>query len=192
MTFAGGPLGGTIHALRPTFAATKFFKLSRKSSFSVNVDLGYLRPLDYGKGCALTYDDYVDQNSKLCVPKGQRFFVGGEYSVRGFEYGTLGPTREVRRRPADRRRLQDRCSSTPNTSIRINDPLRLVFFADGGWAYGYNDKLDLAKLRYSTGAELRIFLPVFQFPIRFIYAINPASKPGDKFKTFNFTIGNTY
>ena len=28
--------------------------------------------------------------------------------------------------------------------------------------------------------------------VRFIYAINPASKPGDKFKTFNFTIGNTY
>ena len=67
-----------------------------------------------------------------------------------------------------------------------------MFFADGGWAYGYNDKVDPKSLRYSTGAELRIFLPVFQFPIRFIYAINPAPKPGDQFKTFNFTIGNTY
>ncbi|HEV7572554.1 MAG TPA: outer membrane protein assembly factor BamA [Thermoanaerobaculia bacterium] len=191
MTFSGGALGGTIHAIRPTFAATKFFKLSRKSSFSLNVDLGYLRPLDYGKGCALTYDDYVDQNSKLCVPKGQRFFVGGEYSVRGFEYGTLGPTEKFGGVEQIAGGYKQAFFNSEYI-YRINDPLRLVFFADGGWAYGYNDKLDPRKLRYSTGAELRIFLPVFQFPIRFIYAINPASKPGDKFKTFNFTIGNTY
>src|SRR5436305_138116 len=30
LTFSGGPLGGTIHAFRPTLAMTKFFKLSRK------------------------------------------------------------------------------------------------------------------------------------------------------------------
>jgi outer membrane protein insertion porin family len=191
MTFAGGPLGGTIHAIRPTFAATKFFKLSRKSSFSVNVDLGYLRPLDYGKGCALTYDDFVDQSSKLCVPKGQRFFVGGEYSVRGFEYGTLGPLETVGAQQVIAGGYKQMFFNTEYI-FRVNDPLRLVFFTDGGYAYGYRDKVELAKLRYSTGAELRIFLPVFQFPIRFIYAINPAPKPGDKFKTFNFTIGNTY
>jgi outer membrane protein insertion porin family len=191
VTFAGGPLGGTIHAIRPTFAATKFFKMSRKSSFSLNIDLGYLRPFDYGKGCALTYDDYVDQNSKLCVPKGQRFFVGGEYSVRGFDYGTLGPTETfggIQQVAGGYKQI----FFNSEYIYKVNDPLRLVFFADGGWAYGYNDPVDLSKLRYSTGAELRIFLPVFQFPIRFIYAINPAPKPGDKFKTFNFTIGNTY
>jgi outer membrane protein insertion porin family len=191
MTFSGGPLGGSIHALRPTFAATKFFKLSRKSSFSVNADLGYLRPMDYGKGCLLTYDQYVDQNSKLCVPKGQRFFVGGEYSVRGFEYGTLGPMETVNGQQVIAGGYKQVFFNSEYI-YRVNDPLRLVFFADGGWAYGYNDRVDPRKLRYSTGAELRIFLPVFQFPIRFIYAINPAPKPGDKFKTFNFTIGNTY
>ncbi|HXH91366.1 MAG TPA: outer membrane protein assembly factor BamA [Thermoanaerobaculia bacterium] len=190
MTFSGGPLGGTIHAIRPTFATTKYFKISKRSSFSVNVDLGYLRPLDYGKGCFLTYDNF-EQNSKLCVPKGQRFFVGGEYSVRGFEYGTLGPNETVNGVTQVAGGYKQVFFNSEYV-IKINDPLRLVFFGDGGWAYGYKDDLDPHKLRYSTGAELRIFLPVFQFPIRFIYAINPASKPGDKFKTFNFTIGNTY
>ena len=33
----------------------------------------------------------IESHGELCIPKGQRFFVGGEYSVRGFEYGTLGP-----------------------------------------------------------------------------------------------------
>ncbi len=190
MSFAGGPLGGTIHAIRPTFATTKYFKISKSSSFSVNLDLGYLRPLDYGKGCFLTYDNF-EQNSKLCVPKGQRFFVGGEYSVRGFEYGTLGPNETVNGVTQVAGGYKQVFFNSEYV-YKVNDPLRLVFFGDGGWAYGYLDKVDPRKLRYSTGMELRIFLPVFQFPIRFIYAINPASKPGDKFKTFNFTIGNTY
>ncbi len=191
MTFSGGPLGGTIHAIRPTFATTKYFKLSRRSSFSVNVDLGYLKPLDYGKGCALTFSDYIDQNSKLCVPKGQRFFVGGEYSVRGFEYGTLGPTETFEGVTQIAGGYKQVFFNTEYV-FKVNDPLRVVLFTDGGWAYGYTDKVDPKKIRYSTGAELRIFLPVFQFPIRFIYAINPSPKPGDQFKTFNFTIGNTY
>jgi outer membrane protein insertion porin family len=191
ISFAGGPLGGTIHAIRPTFATTKYFKLSKRSSFSVNLDLGYLKPFDYGKGCLLTYSDFVDQNSKLCVPKGQRFFVGGEYSVRGFQYGTLGPTETFEGVTQIAGGYKQVFFNTEYV-LKINDPLRFVIFGDGGWAYGYLDKVDPSKLRYSTGMELRIFLPVFQFPIRFIYAINPAPRPGDQFKTFNFTIGNTY
>lgn len=67
-----------------------------------------------------------------------------------------------------------------------------MLFADAGQAYAYSEKWDLSKTRVSAGAELRIFLPVFQFPLRFIYAFNPAPKPHDQFDTFQFTIGNTY
>ena len=68
-------------------------------------------------------------------------------------------------------------------------------------AYGYREDFDFGKLRYSVGAEMRVFLPVFQFPLRFIYAINPAEgrrlrrRPGadcDDFEGFQFTIGNTF
>jgi len=75
---------------------------------------------------------------------------------------------------------------------RVNDPLRLVMFADAGQAFDYNEDFDVAKLRYSAGAELRIFLPVFQFPLRFIYAFNPDKQEGDDFQTFQFSIGNTF
>ena len=79
---------------------------------------------------------------------------------------------------------------------RVNDPIRLVLFADAGKAYGYQESIDFGKLRYSAGAELRLFLPVFQFPLRFIYAINvrPEKDPlkEDEFEGFQFTIGNTF
>ena len=169
---------------------TKFFKLSRRTSFSFNTDLGFLKPLDT-KDCAIILDQISEKVSKLCVPRGQRFFVGGEYSIRGFEFGTIGPKETYLGTQTVAGGYQQVIFNTEYV-FKVNDPMRLVWFADGGYAYGYRETVDLSKLRYSTGMELRLFLPVFQFPIRFIYAINPRSKPGDKFQGFQFTVGNTY
>ncbi len=189
ISYSGGPLGGTIHSVRPTLGMTKFFKLSRRSSFSFNTELGYMLPLN--KNCSNTLDEQQTSGKELCIPKGQRFYVGGEYSVRGFEYGTLGPNETFNGQTVIAGGYKQAIFNAEYI-FRVNDPLRLVWFADSGWGYGYHDKIEFSKLRYSTGAELRIFLPIFQFPIRFIYAIDPARKPGDRFQNFQFTIGNTY
>jgi outer membrane protein insertion porin family len=189
MSFAGGPLGGTIHVFRPTLDFTQFFHLNRRSSFSVNTSLGYIVPLD--KNCANSLEEAPEFNNQLCVPKGQRFLVGGEYNVRGFEFGTLGPTETfggVTQIAGGYKQI----IANAEYLFRVNDPLRLVLFADTGWAYAHADPIDLGKLRYVVGAEMRVFLPVFQFPIRFIYAYNVKPQPGDKFQGFQFTIGNTY
>ena len=169
---------------------TKYFHLSRTTSFSFNADLGYLKPIGI-KDCAITLSQIDDKITKLCVPVGQRFFVGGEYSVRGFQYGTIGPQETYLGTTRPGGGYQQVVLNSEYV-IKINDPMRLVFFADGGYAYGYKETIDLAKMRYSTGMELRLFLPVFQFPIRFIYAYNPRKQTGDKFQGFQFTVGNTY
>lgn len=189
LSYAGGPLGGTIHVFRPTVDYTQFIRLNRRTSFSFNTSLGYIMPLS--KNCANTLEEAPQFNNQLCVPKGQRFLVGGEYTVRGFEFGSLGPT-ETFGGISQIAGGYKQIVGNAEYIIKLNDPLRLVFFADTGWAYGHADKIDLSKLRYSSGMELRVFLPVFQFPIRFIYAINPQKKAGDKFQGFQFTIGNTY
>jgi outer membrane protein insertion porin family len=186
---AGGPFGGSIHMFRPTLGITKFFKLTRNTSWSVNTELGWMQPLH--KDCANSLDEATSKSLNLCVPKGQRFFVGGEYSVRGFEYGSLGPTETFGGQSLIAGGYKQTIFNTEYI-IKLSDPIRLVFFGDAGMAYGHEERVDLGKLRFSTGAELRVFLPVFQFPIRFIYALNPIDKPGDKFQSFQFTIGNTY
>jgi len=189
ISYSGGPIGGTIHSVRPTLGMTKFIRLSRRSSVSFNSDLGYMVPLN--KNCSNTLDEQQLTSKELCIPKGQRFFVGGEYSVRGFEYGTLGPNETFNGQTVIAGGYKQAVFNGEYI-FRVNDPLRLVFFADSGFAWGYHQKVRPGDLRYSTGAELRIFLPVFQFPIRFIYAMNPARKTGDRFSSFQFTIGNTY
>ncbi len=187
--FSGGPLGGTIHIFKPTLTMTKFFRLSRKTSVSFNVEGGYIKPLD--KDCATTYTQQAETKERLCVPQSERFLVGGEYSVRGFRLGDLGPKEKIN---GFNNSVGGYKYNVYNFEyiFRVNDPLRFVLFADTGYAYNYGEKWDFTKMRYSTGAELRVFLPVFQFPLRFIYAINPAKKKGDNFEGFQFTIGNTY
>ena len=61
-----------------------------------------------------------------------------------------------------------------------------------GTLAGLDQGFDLGEFRYSAGAEIRIFLPIFQFPLRFIYAQNLDEQPGDRFETFQFAIGNTF
>jgi outer membrane protein insertion porin family len=163
--------------------------MSRRSSFSFNVEGGYIFPLS--KDCAHSYTERDQTGRTLCVPEVERFTVGGEFSVRGFETNTLGPfeTQAGRTGPVGAYAYH---AYNFEYIFRINDPLRLVLFADAGRGYGYKERFDFGKLRYSTGAELRIFLPVFQFPLRFIYAFNPSKQPGDFFQSVQFTIGNTY
>jgi outer membrane protein insertion porin family len=187
--YAGGPLGGSIHLLKPVVNATHFFKLSRKSSFSVNAELGYIYPID--KNCSHSYTERDATGKSLCVPEVERFTVGGEFSVRGFQTGTLGPfeTQGGRSGPVGAYAMQ---VYNAEYIYKINDPLRFVGFVDAGVGYGYKQSFDFSKLRYSTGLELRIFLPVFQFPLRFIYAFNPQPRKGDFFSGFQFTIGSQY
>jgi outer membrane protein insertion porin family len=192
LAYSGGVIGGTINMFKPTIGATKFFRMSRKSAISVNVEGGYIYPFGNRDDCAYTYDELKSDVTQLCIPTSERFLVGGESSVRGFRYGTLGPSENYPNfglRPAGGYSYH-----TYNFEYlyRINDPLRFVLFADAGKAYGYKENFDFSKLRYSFGAELRVFLPVFQFPLRFIYAVNPREQATDDFEGFQFTIGNTF
>jgi len=68
----------------------------------------------------------------------------------------------------------------------------LLLFADAGNVYSETQKVNLSDVRYTAGTELRILLPVFGAPLRFIYAINLKPQPGDSFENFQFSIGTSF
>lgn len=190
LSYSGGPvLGGTINILKPVLNFTLYRPITPKGSLAFNAEGGMIFPL--ADDCANLFEELGQGVTQLCVPRSERFFVGGEQSVRGFDAYSLGPQEEVNG-------ISSVVGGYSYTVFnleyiqRINDPLRLVLFADAGQAFAYEEDVDFAKLRYSVGAELRVFLPVFQFPLRFIYAWNPDEKPGDRFEAFQFSIGNTF
>jgi outer membrane protein insertion porin family len=190
LSYVGGPiLGGSINILKPVLNFSYYRPISQRSSIAFNAEGGTIFPLD--DDCANFFEDLSDFENRLCVPRSERFFVGGEQSVRGFDAYSLGPREEVNGIESV---VGGYTYSVFNLEYiqRINDPLRFVLFADAGQAYGYKQTYDLSELRFSLGAEVRVFLPVFQFPLRFIYAWNPDEQPGDRFQSFQFSIGNTF
>ena len=83
-------------------------------------------------------------------------------------------------------------------------PAKLLAFFDVGNNYAESQSINFQALRSAAGAELRIFLPIFQAPLRFIYAFNlhpiqpidqfgfPIDYLKEKASGFTFSIGRTF
>ena len=69
---------------------------------------------------------------------------------------------------------------------------RVLAFLDLGNVYGEDQSFDLSRYRMTAGAELRIFVPMFGAPLRFIYSSNLEPLPDDRFESFQFSIGATF
>ena len=189
MTIAGGPLGGDFSYIKPVANGTYYYNVNRKSHLAVNVEGGIVRPYD-GKE----------------IPIFERFRIGGDRSVRGFGYGSIYPLDE-----------NDQAFFTEQGALLGGDkymvlnleavyyvagPLKLVLFFDAGNAWLESQSFNPFKMRASAGAELRMFLPIFQAPLRFIYGINldPKVIKGangnpllyEKSSDFQFSIGTTF
>jgi outer membrane protein insertion porin family len=207
LTVAGGPLGGDFSFLKPGANLTWYFPASKKSHLAINAELGYILP--YGKTPAETTSDLgitTDTDPTSRIPIFERFRIGGDRSIRGFTYGAIFPLND-----------KDQAYFDSNGALLGGDkfavfnieyvyyvagPLKIAAFFDAGNAW-IEHHLD-ARLRASTGLELRVFLPIFQAPLRFIYGINlnpkiikdasgqPLSGGEEKRTDFQFSIGTTF
>ncbi len=179
LRYAGGPLGGDFDYLKPEWGATLFHPLSKRTIFAANFEGGIEKSLN---GVAIPFYD--------------RYRLGGERSLRGFEWYSVLPRTKTGAYFVDANGVQlggDRyLQLNLEYQIKVGGPLKLIFFSDIGNTWYETQGWDLGLLRYSYGAELRIFLPMFQAPLRFIYGINPRPFPDEKKSNFQFSIGSTF
>jgi outer membrane protein assembly factor BamA len=77
-------------------------------------------------------------------------------------------------------------------SIPISDTVEFAVFYDAGNAFEEEQSIQFDDLRVDYGIELRFFLPVFQAPLRLIYAIIQDPRPGEDPSNFIFSIGTTF
>jgi len=169
--YSGAGLGGTIDLFKPETSFTIYKPLKRNWIFAFNFEGGKIYKLG-------------DEE----IPAYERYFLGGEYSMRGFSWRSIYPINPKDGTIGGDRYLQFNLESI----FRIQQPFRFVIFLDSGNAWGEWEKFDLGKLRYSTGIEFRIFLPVFTAPLRFIYGVVLDPKPGEDRSNFQFTIGTSF
>ncbi len=109
--FAG--LGGNTKFIKPRAEAIGFFRHLSRTSVGFRAQVEYVRP--YG--------------STQILPIFERLFLGGEYSIRGFDIRSIGP-----KDPQTNFVLGGNKSLLFNAEylITIANPLRLVLFFDAG------------------------------------------------------------
>jgi outer membrane protein insertion porin family len=177
--FAGGPLGGDFDYVRPEVTFTLFRPLTKKWILAFNAEAGQFFP----------YNDSV-------LPLYERYRLGGDRSLRGLPYYSVVPRTEDGEyfyTLAGSRVGGDRYwQFNLELQFKLGGPVKLVTFADLGNTYHEDQGWDLGLYRKTAGLELRLFLPIFQAPIRFIYGYNLDPFPDEDQSDFQFSIGTTF
>jgi outer membrane protein insertion porin family len=129
--------------------------------------------------------NYADSYAGRELPIFERYYLGGPYSLRGFETKSVGP-KDLYNNPIGGNKS---LLFSSEFIINLNDPLKLVFFYDAGDVFAEDEVYGLKDLRTSYGIELRILIPVFPYPLRLIYADPIKPNENDRTNHFEFSIG---
>ncbi|MEW5980931.1 MAG: outer membrane protein assembly factor BamA [Acidobacteriota bacterium] len=173
-------LGGDTSYLKPLLEGVWMFRQSNRLSIGLRGQWQFIAPW----------------GDTTTLPIFERLFLGGEYSVRGFDIRSIGP-----RDSASGLLLGGNKSVLFNAEylIQIAGPVRLVLFYDAGQVGEEGRKMTFDQFKTSTGAEVRFFMPVLNVPFRLIFAWNPQRdgvlnnqlQPTKKF-VFRFAVGSTF
>jgi outer membrane protein insertion porin family len=182
--YAGGFLGGDNYFYRPEVNFSYFQPIrlgALRTVAAVNLEAGWVEPFD-------------EENHPL-VPL-ERYYLGGENSVRGFEFRSIFVRDENGNPVLDETGYYKGGNKFIQANLEyhflLGGPFRILAFYDAANVYDEEHNYDVSGLRTSAGVEMRIFVPVFGAPLRFIYASNLDPLPDDRFESFQFSIGATF
>ena len=192
---AGGVFGGTVNYYKPTFEGIWYLPVTRTTNFGFRAMVSWLKGTADGRVIEGELDeeagDLILDVQQTGIPFFERFFLGGENQIRGYDIRTVGP-RDPRGRFIGGNKL---ILLNAEYYIPLAGPLRLVLFFDAGQAYAENTSWSFSMfedLRTSTGAEMRFFVPVLNVPFRLIWAYNPHRDAFQPATAFRFGIGTTF
>ncbi|HEX7087432.1 MAG TPA: outer membrane protein assembly factor BamA [Vicinamibacterales bacterium] len=179
-------IGGNVNFLKPRGEVVFWIPTGSRMTLGMRAAYEYIRP--YG--------------STEQLPIFERLFLGGEYSVRGYDIRSIGP-RDIGtpQQPGTFIVLGGNKSALFNAEYHfaIAPQVRLLGFFDAGQVRDVGEHMRLDEFVMSTGAEVRFFMPVLNVPFRLIYAHN-INREGifdnnllqTKANVFRFAVGATF
>jgi outer membrane protein insertion porin family len=168
----GGALGGTVSFYRPSLETIKYFRLTKRTALGVRGEAAFVIPF----------------GATTILPLYQRYFLGGENQIRGYDIRTVGPVDSSGRALGGTKFIL----FNAEYYVDIVGPLRGVLFYDAGQTFLEGDPIRFSQLRTSTGVEMRFIMPVLNVPFRLIYAFNPNRDSFQPKSTFKFSVGTTF
>jgi outer membrane protein insertion porin family len=171
--YSGGFLGGDINLHKAKFQFVKFIPLwKRKHTLGMQAVYQFLHA-------------FGDQP----LPIYEKFFLGGEQSIRGFDIYRIGPRNEQGAVIGGNKAF----FANLEYQIPISNQFSFIFYYDIGNAYDSGVPIRLNDLYSSMGLELKIFVPMLNVPFRLIFAYNPRVLwPDDQHFIFRFAVGPSF
>ena len=174
--YAGTFLGGAIDLIKPQIEFTYYHPILGRG------------PKAHVIGFHAQYQ-FIRAINGSQIPYWEKFFLGGERSVRGYEVYTIGPRNE------SGYNLGGEKSAVFNAEyiIPVGGPLYVIAFYDVGNSIPYSDKLRFKDMYSSLGIEARLFIPALRVPFRLIFAYNNKKiYSTDPDFAFRFAVGTTF
>ena len=176
--YAGGPFGGDPNFIKSVVDSAWYFPLFLDTVFMTRGRVGYVKTL-----------------SELPIPTGERFFVGGAGSVRGYRYGTvgtIGPYGPIEVGPDG---ILYRVGGNKELIFNIEYIFPIVpaarlkgfLFYDMGRAFNDYEPIRSLQLRHSYGWGFWWLSPMG--PLRFEWGYIVNRKATDQPSQFEFSIG---
>jgi outer membrane protein insertion porin family len=166
---AGGILGGDNTFIKVLGETSWYFPLPMKTVLNLRGKAGIIKP--YGGTEAPIYE---------------KFFVGGLQTLRGFEYGMVGPVDQNQEPLGAKKMLVLGAEWIFPLATELG--LRGALFYDIG--KGFDKYSDLFPLRMGMGVGLRWFSPFG--PIHIDMGLNPNPKHGEKRTVIDFNMGSVF
>jgi outer membrane protein insertion porin family len=170
--FAGSFLGGDNYFYKLIEDSAWFFPMWGDTVFAPRFRIGVAR----------------SYRANDPLPVGERFFVGGIQTVRGFSFGKAGPVapNNVDILGAEKQLILNLDFLFPLVpEVKVKG----VVFFDYGKGFEDGEPWNL-KLRPAAGAGIRWISPFG--PLRLEYGINLDRKPGERSGLFEFSIGSLF
>lgn len=173
----GGAFGGDLYFLK--FGSTASFYMPTGFLGAV-----FSPSIRFGSGFGLTASRFL--------PYPERFFAGGIYTIRGFDYFSLGPKQSYIQANQLKTIIlggNKMFISNLETIFPISRQIGifLVPFLDIGQVFKEQDMINPLDFRVSTGVEIRWISPFG--PLRFSLGIPIVKKKGDQQRLFDFSLG---
>ena len=172
LEYAGTVLGGDNDYMKAVADTGRFFPLWRDHVFSLHGRVGYASGI-----------------GKKDLPVGERFFVGGINTLRGFKFGKAGPT--------DAKTGE---SIGGNKELLFNAEylvplvpaarIKAVLFYDYGQGFGDADRITFSHLRQTAGVGIRWISPIG--PLRWEWGRNLRPQKGERQEVIDFSIGTLF
>jgi outer membrane protein insertion porin family len=170
--YSGGFLGGDIYLHKLKLELVRFQPLWKRHVLGLHAVYEGVQP-------------FGDKD----VPPYEKFYLGGERSIRGFDIYTLGPRDKAGNVVGGNKSLVFNIEY----AIPLSQQFSFVFFYDVGNAYDFGMPIKLKDVYSSTGLELKIFVPMLNVPFRLIFAYNPrVLEPEDQHFVFKFAVGPSF